>query len=51
MRNCTQWLIADESMVRSRTRSSMYDDVARARLSLMLPGWLLRLCLTRSMCA
>jgi hypothetical protein len=29
----------------------MFDDVACARLSLMLPGCLLRLCLTRSMCA
>jgi hypothetical protein len=40
----------DESLVRLRTRSSMFDDVARAHLSLTLPGWLLRLCLTRSMC-
>jgi hypothetical protein len=29
----------------------MFDDVARACLSLTLPGWLLRLCLTCSMCA
>jgi hypothetical protein len=29
----------------------MFDDVARACLKLTLPGWLLRLCLTRSMCA
>ena len=47
-RACARWL---ESPVRLRTRSSMFDDVARARLCLTLPGWLLRLCLTRSMCA
>jgi hypothetical protein len=29
----------------------MLDNEARARLSLTLPGWLLHLCLTRSMCA
>jgi hypothetical protein len=29
----------------------MFDDVAHARLSITLPGWLLRLCLMRSMCA
>jgi hypothetical protein len=33
----------DESPVRLRTKSSMFDDVARARLCLTLPGWLLRL--------
>ena len=27
----------------------MFDNVARARLCLTLPGWLLRLCLTRGM--
>ncbi len=41
----------DESLVCLRTRSSMFDDVARAHLSLTLPGWLLCLCLVRSMCA
>jgi hypothetical protein len=41
----------DESLVRLCTRLSMFDGVARACLSLMLPGWLLRLCLTGSMCA
>jgi hypothetical protein len=41
----------DESLVPLRTRLSMFEDVARARLSLMLPGWLLHLCLMRSMCA
>ncbi len=41
----------DESPVRLRTRSSMFDNVAHAHLSLTLPGWLLHLCLTRSMCA
>ncbi len=41
----------DESLVRSCTRSSVFDNVACARLSLTLPGWLLRLCLPRSMCA
>ncbi len=41
----------DESLVRLRTRLSMFDDVACAHLSLMLPGCLLRLCLTSSMCA
>jgi hypothetical protein len=40
----------DESLVRLRTRSSMFDNVAHAHLSLTLPGWLLRLCLTCSMC-
>jgi hypothetical protein len=39
----------DESLVHLRTRSSMFGDVARAHLSLTLPGWLLHLCLTRSM--
>jgi hypothetical protein len=29
----------------------MFDDVACACLSLTLPGWLLHLCLMRSMCA
>jgi hypothetical protein len=29
----------------------MFDNVARACLSLTLPGWLLRLCLRHSMCA
>jgi hypothetical protein len=29
----------------------MFDNVACAHLSLTLPGWLLRLCLSRSMCA
>jgi hypothetical protein len=29
----------------------MYDNLAHARLCLTLPGWLLRLCLMRSMCA
>jgi hypothetical protein len=29
----------------------MFDNVACAHLSLTLPGWLLRLCLMRSMCA
>ncbi len=38
-----------KSPVRLRTKSSMFDDVARARLCLTLPGWLLRLCLTRGM--
>ncbi len=41
----------DESLVRLRTRLSMFDNVACARLSLTLPGWLLHLCLMRSMCA
>ncbi len=41
----------DESLVRSRARSSMFDDVALAHPSLTLPGWLVHLCLTRSMCA
>ncbi len=40
----------DESLVRSCTSLSMFDNVARARLSLTLPGWLLHLCLMRSMC-
>jgi hypothetical protein len=40
-----------ESLVRLCTRSSIFDNVACARLSLTLPGWLLCLCLTRSMCA
>ena len=49
MCTCAQGIIADESQVRLRTRSSMFDDVdvARARLILMLPGLLLYLCLTR----
>jgi hypothetical protein len=41
----------DESPVHLHTRLSMFDDVTCAHLSLTLPGWLLRLCLTRSMCA
>ncbi len=41
----------DESLVRLRIRLSMFDDVACAHLSLTLPGCLLHLCLTRSMCA
>ena len=45
--------IADESLVRSRTRPSMFDDVdvACARPSLILPGLLLHLCLMRKLCA
>jgi len=48
---CAQWLIADESLVQSCTRLSMFDGLARVHLCLTLPGRLVHLCLTRSMCA
>ena len=35
----------------TRAPGHLCFTIARARLSLMLPGWLLHLCLTRSMCA